>query len=217
MPFNPPPPPPQFTLQYTGFEATVRKYLPENVHVRFACNRFRQPVCETGAAPRARPPLLPLLPHPTPRPFFSPRRAAHPFPPPSSRASPQIVYAVLGTYAVLITVSKLRSGSAKAAALAKQPAPAAPDYHTREWRPATLRNLPPAPASAPPHTHTHSHTYARRAHHAHPPHAHRLPPYATAAIVVSSDIPSFGTPEWEEFINKDGGNFQVWLEAQFKE
>ena len=40
---------------------------------------------------------------------------------------------------------------------------------------------------------------------------------ALAAIVVSSDIPSFGTPEWEAFIEKDGGNFQVWLEAQFKE
>jgi hypothetical protein len=41
--------------------------------------------------------------------------------------------------------------------------------------------------------------------------------YAPAAIVVSSDIPSFGSPEWEEFINKDSNNFQVWLEAQFKE
>ncbi len=38
-----------------------------------------------------------------------------------------------------------------------------------------------------------------------------------AAIVVSSDIPGFGSPEWEDFINKDSNNFQVWLEAQFKE
>ncbi len=43
------------------------------------------------------------------------------------------------------------------------------------------------------------------------------PPPPSTAIVVSSDIPGFGTPEWEEFINKDSNNFQVWLEHQFKE
>lgn len=35
-----------------------------------------------------------------------------------------------------------------------------------------------------------------------------------AAIVVSNDIPSFGTPEWEAFIETDNSNFQVWLEVR---
>lgn len=43
------------------------------------------------------------------------------------------------------------------------------------------------------------------------------PPPLLPAIVVSTDIPSFGTPEWEAFIEKDSNNMQVWLEAQFKE
>jgi hypothetical protein len=37
---------------------------------------------------------------------------------------------------------------------------------------------------------------------------------ALPAIVVSNDIPSFGTPEWEAFIEKDPNNFQVWLEVR---
>ncbi len=40
--------------------------------------------------------------------------------------------------------------------------------------------------------------------------APEFPDYHTP-IVVSNDIPSFGTPEWEAFIEKDPNNFQVWL------
>jgi hypothetical protein len=81
LPFNPPPPPPQFTLQYTGFEATVRKYLPENVHVRFACNRFRQPVCETARRPAPGPAATSSTP-PHPAPFFLPAARGSPLSPP---------------------------------------------------------------------------------------------------------------------------------------
>ena len=59
------------------------------------------------------------------------------------------------------------------------------------------------------------------------PHPHLPPPphfrssrtrllLPSSAIVVSSDIPSFGTPEWEAFVEKDPNNFQVWLESGFK-
>lgn len=44
-----------------------------------------------------------------------------------------------------------------------------------------------------------------------------LPALPAAAIVKSDAIPSFGTPEWEAFIEADSNNFQVWLEAQFVE
>ena len=40
--------------------------------------------------------------------------------------------------------------------------------------------------------------------------APEFPDYHTP-IVVSNDIPSFGTPEWEAFVEKDPNNFQVWL------
>jgi hypothetical protein len=43
--------------------------------------------------------------------------------------------------------------------------------------------------------------------------APEFPDYHTP-IVVSSSIPSFGTPEWEAFIEKDPNNFQVWLEVR---
>ncbi len=103
----------------------------------------------------------------------------------------------------MITIMQLRGGSAKTAAVAAMPAPGTPDYHTRECFYFccvvvvfhffyTLSHLPP-PTPPPP-----------------------LPTF-TIAIVVSSDIPSFGTPEWEAFIEKDANNMQVWLEAQFKE
>lgn len=44
----------------------------------------------------------------------------------------QLVYAVLGGYAVLVTVFQIRGGFKKSAAIAAQPAPETPDYHTRE-------------------------------------------------------------------------------------
>ena len=118
---------------------------------------------------------------------------------------------MLGTYAVLITVGKLRSGSAKAAAISKLPAPAAPDYHTRACKapPPPLPLSPPASFSPRPAPFVCARRSRRR--------PASAPSPFPAAIVVSSDIPGFGSPEWEDFINKDSNNFQVWLEAQFKE
>lgn len=87
------------------------------------------------------------------------------------------------------------------------------------WRPA-----PAASVARRPPTARGSHA-PRRSHPTPPPppsttaHAHHpLPPPPTAAIVVTSDIPVFGTPEWEKFIEAGGDKaFEDWMMAPVSE
>lgn len=136
-------------------------------------------------------------------------RAQLTLPPSSPRSLSQFVYAVLGGYAAIIALVQIRGSFASAAKISATPMPTAPDYHTRAsssgraralacarlsptWNP----RLTPPPLRAPSHAHPSSRRFA--------------------AIVVSSDIPDFGTPAWEAFVEKDPNNFQVWLESGFK-
>lgn len=106
----------------------------------------------------------------------------------------QISYFVLGTYAVLIAVSQIRSGSKKSAAIAATPEPETPDYHTGMLLVFERCAAPPSAAMS------------------------KLTLCLCVAVIPkSSDIPSFGTPEWEAFIQSNSDNFQVWLESNFKE
>ena len=113
-----------------------------------------------------------------------------------------LAYMVLGGYATIIALSQIRGSFASAAKIAAIPAPEAPDYHTREYS-SIFFVLDGRMSSSLPLT-----LSLARAR------TFFLPLFFVIAIVVSNDIPSFGTPEWEAFIETDNSNFQVWLEVR---
>ena len=65
---------------------------------------------------------------------MAPRAQRASAPRPSRPPRPQFVYAVLGGYAVIITLVQIRGSFATAAKISSTPAPVAPDYHTRASR-----------------------------------------------------------------------------------
>lgn len=122
-----------------------------------------------------------------------------------------LAYMVLGGYATIIALSQIKGSFSSAAKIAAIPAPEAPDYHTRAFYHRASSLLPKFLAflnlfKSPIRYQKLNSSLST---HTAPPHLPGL------AIVVSNDIPSFGTPEWEAFIEKDSNNFQVWLEVSY--